>query len=111
MVTYLPFEVSVPMSPSPITVSFTSQGRLVEHGGVVVAALVGSRPVICHVPRETLHKLSRLPRQADSLSLFREHQELLSHAVSEKAKVSGVAGEFLHVLPHELLADGPTPIA
>lgn len=94
-----------------VPVTFTSQGRLVEHLGVIAAALVGERPILCHFPRLTLERLSRIPRQADSLELFREYRETLARAITAKLQTSGVSGELVHLLPHELLDADRVPIA
>lgn len=88
-------------------VTFISQGRLVERNGVVVAAEIDGKPVLCHFLRETLTSLQPRASHANSVDLFRDCREaLIPHLAAKAARVSP-SGEFLHLLPSDITGDKP----
>ncbi len=86
-------------------VTFTSQGRLAERNGVVVAAEIDGKPVLCHFLRETLTHLDPQASHANSLDLFRHCRDALIPHLAAKAARASPGSEFLHLLPCDLTGD------
>lgn len=85
-------------------VIFTSLGRLTERNGVIAAATVDGKAVLCHFLRETLLKFSGSVRTVDSLDLFRAHRDGLAQLAASITLRDGLHGEFLHLLPSDVAA-------
>lgn len=83
-------------------VTFTSQGRLVEHHGIIAAAEIDNQPVICHFLRETLTGLTPRARLSNSLDLFRQHRDVLARHIAAKVADAGLTNDILHLLPSDL---------
>lgn len=86
-------------------ITFVSQGRLVERNGVIVAAEIDGKPVLCHFLRETLTRLQPKARHANSVDIFHDCRDaIIPHLAAKAARVSP-SSEVLHLLPSDLTGE------
>ena len=89
-----------------VSVNFTSQARLVERSGVLVAAEIDGKPVLCHLLKDTLVQIDPKAKHANPLEIFRDQKDQIVFHISAKARRSGVNGDFFHLLPSDLRGAG-----